>query len=57
MAAALLPWYEQLGEELRASAWLNADETGWRVNGQTPLALVASAIRWLLLLIDPLTRL
>jgi transposase len=35
MAAALLPWYEQLGEELRASAWLNADETGWRVNGQT----------------------
>lgn len=35
MAAALLPWYEQIGEELRASAWLNADETGWRVNGQS----------------------
>jgi hypothetical protein len=35
MAAALLPWYEQIGEELRASACLNADETGWRVNGLT----------------------
>jgi transposase len=35
MAAALLPWYEQLGEQLRASACLHADETGWRVNGQT----------------------
>ena len=35
MAAALLPWYEQIGAELRASACLNADETGWRVNGQT----------------------
>ena len=35
MAAALLPWYEQIGEELRASACLNADETGWRVDGQT----------------------
>jgi len=43
MAAALLPWYEQLGEELRASAWLNADETGWRVNGR-PTGSGASAI-------------
>ena len=35
MAAALEPWYEQIGDELRASACLNADETGWRVSGQT----------------------
>jgi transposase len=35
MAMALLPWYEQISEELRASACLHADETGWRVNGQT----------------------
>jgi transposase len=32
---ALLPWYEQIGREARASATLNADETGWRVNGDT----------------------
>jgi transposase len=35
MAAAILPWYEQVSEQLRASACLNADETGWRVDGQT----------------------
>ena len=28
-------WYEQIGEEAKASAHLHADETGWRVNGQT----------------------
>ena len=27
-------WYEQIGEQARASAHLHADETGWRVNGQ-----------------------
>lgn len=30
-----LPWYEQIGREARASATLHADETGWRVNGDT----------------------
>ena len=35
MAEALLPWYEQIGVDARASAVLHADETGWRVNGQT----------------------
>jgi transposase len=29
------PWYEQLAEEIRESAVLHADETGWRVNGKT----------------------
>jgi hypothetical protein len=35
MAAVLTPWYEQIGEEARASAHLHADETGWRVDGRT----------------------
>jgi len=34
-AEVLLPWYEAIGEEARGSAVLHADETGWRVNGQT----------------------
>ena len=34
-AGELEPWYEQIREQARASAVLNADETGWRVNGQT----------------------
>ena len=29
------PWYEQIAGEARKSAVLHADETGWRVNGQT----------------------
>ncbi len=29
------PWYEQLADEARDSAVLHADETGWRVNGET----------------------
>jgi hypothetical protein len=35
LAEALAPWYEQFAEEARQSAVLHADETGWRVNGQT----------------------
>jgi len=35
MAAALRPWYEQVAEQLRGTACLHADETGWRVDGQT----------------------
>ena len=34
-AEALLPWYEQIGEEAKNSATLHADETSWRVNGRT----------------------
>lgn len=34
-AQALLPWYEQIGKEAKNSATLHADETGWRVNGET----------------------
>ncbi len=30
----LLAWYEQIAEEAKNSAYLHADETGWRVNGQ-----------------------
>jgi transposase len=35
LADSLLGWYEQIGKEARASAVLHADETGWRVAGQT----------------------
>ena len=35
LALILEPWYEQIGRQARASATLHADETGWRVNGQT----------------------
>jgi transposase len=35
LADHLDPWYEQLADEVRDSAVLHADETGWRVNGQT----------------------
>jgi transposase len=35
LAEALLPWYEQIGQEAKAEAVLHADETGWRVDGQT----------------------
>jgi len=34
-ADAFSPWYDQIGEEAKASATLHADETGWRVDGQT----------------------
>jgi len=35
LAAALEPWYQQIAREAKDSAVLHADETGWRVNGQT----------------------
>jgi len=35
MAAIFEPWYVRIAEMARASAVLHADETGWRMNGQT----------------------
>jgi transposase len=35
LADVLFPWYEQIHRECLAAAVLNADETGWRVNGTT----------------------
>lgn len=35
LAETLFPWYQQIGQEARAGAVLHADETGWRVDGQT----------------------
>ncbi len=29
----LYPWYEQIGREVKAGAFICADETGWRVSG------------------------
>lgn len=35
LADVLAPWYEQIAAEAKAAAHLHADETGWRVAGQT----------------------
>jgi hypothetical protein len=35
LAEALFPWYEKIADDARAGAVLHADETGWRVDGQT----------------------
>ncbi len=35
IAGVLLPWYERIGADARGSATLHADETGWRVDGET----------------------
>ena len=35
LALILVQWYEQIAEEAKKSAGLHADETGWRVDGQT----------------------
>ena len=35
LAQTLYPWYEQIAADARNSAVLHADETGWRVDGQT----------------------
>ncbi len=35
LAWILEPWYDEIGRQARASAVLHADETGWRVEGQT----------------------
>jgi hypothetical protein len=35
LAEVLAGWYEQIGTEAKDSAYLHADETGWRVNGKT----------------------
>jgi transposase len=35
LAVMLEEWYEQIGEQARQSAHLHADETGWRVDGDT----------------------
>jgi transposase len=35
LAEILSEWYEQIGTQAKRSSHLHADETGWRVNGQT----------------------
>lgn len=35
LAEALEPWYRQIGEQAKKSSHLHADETSWRVEGQT----------------------
>ncbi|MBA3642128.1 MAG: IS66 family transposase [Acidobacteria bacterium] len=52
MAAALRPWYEQIAEQLRNTACLHADETGWRVDGTTHWLWCFCDTRTCLYLID-----
>jgi transposase len=35
LASTLKPWYDEIGEMVKASGVLHGDETGWRVNGKT----------------------
>jgi transposase len=35
LATVLAPWYDEIGEMVKNSGVLHADETGWRVNGKT----------------------
>ena len=35
LAETMFPWYERIGGQARSGAVLHADETGWRVDGQT----------------------
>jgi transposase len=35
MAQILTAWYEEIGERVKKSGVVHADETGWRVNGKT----------------------
>jgi len=35
LADILTPWHEQIAAEAKKSAYLHADETGWRVQGRT----------------------
>jgi transposase len=53
LAEALLPWYEQIGQEARADAVLHSDETGWRVAGQTWWLWCFCTLRCCYYLIDP----
>ena len=40
LAQILTPWYEQIGDQAKKSAYLHADETGWRVRGPDLLVVV-----------------
>jgi hypothetical protein len=53
LAGALLPWYEQIGQEAKASAVQHADETGWRVAGATWWLWCFCTLRCCYYLIDP----
>lgn len=52
MAEALRPWNEQIAEQLRNTACLHADETGWRVDGHTHWLWCFCDVRTCLYLID-----
>lgn len=53
MADELQRWYEQIGEEAKRSAYLHADETGWRVDGKTHWLWCFTNPRCCYFMIDP----
>jgi len=53
LAGAMFPWYQQIADDARAGAVLHADETGWRVDGQTYWLWCFANHRSCYYLIDP----
>jgi transposase len=35
LATTLKPWHDEIGEMIKSSGVMHADETGWRINGKT----------------------
>ena len=52
LAATLKPLYEDIGENIRNSGVLNADETGWRISGITHWLWCFASKKWCYFVID-----
>jgi transposase len=52
LAATLKPIYDDIGEKLKSSAVLCADETGWRINGITHWLWCFTNSKWCYFVID-----
>lgn len=52
LAATLKPIYNDIGEKIRTTGVLNADETGWRINGITHWLWCFATDKWCYFVID-----
>ena len=52
LAATLRPIYDDIGEKIKHTAVLNADETGWRISGQTHWLWCFATDKWCYFVID-----
>jgi hypothetical protein len=52
LALTLRPLYDHVGKEIRGAAVLNADETGWRINGLTHWLWCFATDKWCYFAID-----